>query len=138
VKRRFLLLLVLASPLVLGRLAAGCASQGLGQRCSVLNNSDDCALGLTCTSQSVLGGNSDICCLAPVQDNTIAACIPGGLGNTGGAGSTSAGIGGFGGLMGTGGTGGTGGSDAGTDAGDAGDGSMMMTPADGGDAGDAG
>jgi hypothetical protein len=89
-----LLLVLVAFPLALGRFVAGCAAQGDGQRCSVLNNSDDCQTGLVCTSSAVLGGSSDICCLP--SGDTLPACIPGGLG-VGGAGSTTVGAGGFGG-----------------------------------------
>jgi hypothetical protein len=105
-----LLLSVIGLPFAyFGSLFGGCAAQGIGQPCSQLNNNDDCALGLVCTSKSVLMGSSDICCLP--SGNTDPSCIPGTLGTGGGDGGLSTGGTGGTGVGGTGGTGtgGTGG-----------------------------
>jgi uncharacterized membrane protein YgcG len=122
--KRLLLTLLLASPLALVQLAAGCNAQGEGQLCSMLNNvSDDCATGLSCTS--VPGSNATVCCspnstntacvgvvatTTSVSSSNAAASSSSSSGGTGGAGT--------GGAMGTGGATGSGGTMA--DAGDGG------------------
>lgn len=58
---------------------SACSNQAEGDRCDLDLNSDDCDVGLICTSlQSLTGaGTGAICC--PEDNATVAACRPGSL-----------------------------------------------------------
>jgi hypothetical protein len=56
---------------------AACSNQGEGERCdqnASNGGNDDCQDGLQCTSHSILGTNSDICCPPDRTQATTAAC----------------------------------------------------------------
>lgn len=115
--KRLFLTLLLASPLALVQLAAGCSQQGEGQLCSMLNNiSDDCATGLTCTAVS----GASVCCSVNSTNPACIGAVVSTTSSTTGVSSTAASSssGGMGGMTGSGGATGTGGTMA--DAGDGG------------------
>lgn len=79
--RSRLFLTLVSAALAAIPLFVGCSNQGEGERCAVLNNSDDCQEGLTCVAGFALNPpqNSDICCPGNRQVATTTVClIPGG------------------------------------------------------------
>lgn len=106
--------------LAAGLAFAACSNQGVGQACSIDNNSTDCEDGLVCVSKTELLGNADICC--PPTGSDDPACTPGALTGGVGGGGGAGGEGGAGGAGGAGGQGGAGGAGGQGGAGGAGGG----------------
>jgi hypothetical protein len=110
VKRSPLLLgFGLALVVALAAVGPGCSKQNQGERCSRLNNNEDCEAGLTCVDGAVLGQKSDLCCPANLAGASDPRCTPntgiGGEGGTGTGGTTTSTGGGGSGGMATGGGG---------------------------------
>lgn len=97
--------LLVALPLAL--VAEGCASQGEGERCSLLNGNEDCASGLVCTPANELRGGDDgvdRCCPNDERADADPRCRPrvgSGASGTGGTQNAGGGDGGQGGGAGS-------------------------------------